>query len=478
MSVRQGMNVGAVRESARVLSQQASEVDSLVSQATRSIAALENAWRGDDFAGFHGRWQSSGAPALGTLADELRRVSRELSQQADAQSRVSAEGGHGDGGTGGSPTSGPSGPSGPSGEQSTEGKKDWIDPSHSKASGNPYDPDNQRTSMPDGSTMITDDRGNTWYEDSAGNLYPPGTAVRLDEHGNPVGVDYGGHSSSGDGPGSQESMTRVYSERDGWERRDGFTHEWSREHDTAYTRWKADPERPWNDESNPRYGLWSAPGGLNDGVERIEDGAASRGVDLDVSGEVKNDLWERKGAEEASVSLAHKQWGSGENQLTVAAGEARAEAEGSVGVGPTGAAAAGSAGLGLYASRAGAQFQTGSWNGMSASGQGTAYVGAEAKVGGEASIGPGGAKVGVNAEAFAGAKAESELSGKVGPAEVTAGGELSVGVGAHADVDAEISMDNVEVSVDVGATLGIGGGVKFDVSFSPKEVLDVLPDLF
>lgn len=459
MSVKQGMDVRAVRASSRELSRHAGDVDSLVSQATRSIGALRSAWKGDDFDGFATTWDTTGKTSLSTIADNLRTVSKELGRQADGQDKVSDDTG------GDSPFAETGGPGKQTGEPSEpwrDPKDQWIDPSHSrKPDGDPFDPDNTRTEMPDGRTKITDDKGNTWYESADGKYV---TAVQ-DKDGTHTETTRE-TLSEGEGPGSKNQTSDRWSERDGWQRRGGEGFDINNTHDNALTRWKANQDRPWNNE-NHRF---------HDEFKRAGD--ISEKVGKHVDGEVKNDLWEKKGSVTESWSAAEKSWGEGPNSARVSAGEFRTEADGSIGLGPTGMTAAGSIGLGAYAARAEGQFQSKEWNGMAVGGQGQAYVGGELKAQGDVSIGPGGAKVGVNAEAFAGAKAEGELTGKVGPAEVTAGGELSVGVGAHMDVDAEVTWEKVDVSFDVGAALGVGAGVKFDISFSPKDALDMLPDLF
>lgn len=459
MSVQQGMDVRAVRASARELTKHAGEVDSLVTQATRSIGRLQGLWRGDDFGTFKSTWDGSTKASLSRIADDLRVVSRELSQQADGQAKVTEEY------EGGSPFAGAeaSGTAEGKKENPKDPKEQWIDPSHSKKpDGDPFDKDNTRTPMTDGRTKITDEHGNTWYESKDGKYV---TAVQ-DQDGKRTEYTRETLKDEGKGPGSKHHTSDRWSEKDGWQRRGGEGFNITNTHDNPLTRWKADDARPWNNEDHRHHDKFERAGKLSETVGKHVDG------------DIKNDLWEQKGSVTEVYSAAQKKWGDGENSLRVSAGEFRVEAEGGVGLGPTGLAATGSIGLGAYAARAEGQFQSKEWNGMSVGGSGQAYAGAEAKASGEASIGPGGAKVGVNAEAFAGAKMEGDVSGKIGPAEVGVGGELSVGVGAHFDVDAEVTWEKVDVSFDVGATLGIGGGLKFDVSFSPKEALDLLPDLF
>ena len=465
MSVRQGMDVGAVRASARELGRHAGDVDSLASQATRSIGALERAWKGDDFAGLKQQWDSSGRTSLSALAEDLRSVSRELTRQADGQEKVSEDGE-------GVVSSGTS--SGPVTMRDPDVDRRWIDPSHSRAPGvNPHDPDHgRRTPLGEGAYTVNDLRGEDWLLDEDGNAYPPGTAFRVDEDGNPLPVYSlgGSHEVGPAGPGQEKSEWRAWRDGHGLQRSIGMESGWSRTNHNPYAEWKTNPDRPWNDTTDPHHGLLNAP-------ESIRDRAGAYNVEIG-KGEIKNDLWEVKGTDVSRLAGLEHQWGEGANSARATLGELRYEQSGSLGLGPTGVTAAGSVAAGVYGVRGQGQFQSKDWNGMSAAGNGQAYAGGEVKAGGEARLGPGGAKIGVEAEAFAGAKVEGELTGKVGPAEVTAGAELSVGVGAHADIDAEVSLEKVDVSVDIGATLGIGGGVKFDISFSPKEALDLLPDLF
>jgi uncharacterized protein YukE len=112
--------------------------------------------------------------------------------------------------------------------------------------------------------------------------------------------------------------------------------------------------------------------------------------------------------------------------------------------------------------------------------QGSANVlaGAEASVNAGATIGPDGIGANAGFDAFAGAQAGVEGSVSAGGVTAGAGAEFSAGIGAHANVDANVTMDEVGVSVDVGAALGIGGGVKFDVSFSPKDAVESVGHLF
>ena len=96
---------------------------------------------------------------LGYIADNLRTVSKELGRQADGQDKVSDDTG------GDSPFAETGSPGKQTGEPSEpwrDPKDQWIDPSHSrKPDGDPFDPDNTRTEMPDGRTKITDDKGGT-----------------------------------------------------------------------------------------------------------------------------------------------------------------------------------------------------------------------------------------------------------------------------------------------------------------------------
>lgn len=106
-----------------------------------------------------------------------------------------------------------------------------------------------------------------------------------------------------------------------------------------------------------------------------------------------------------------------------------------------------------------------------ATARGKAYAGAEANADASGSIGLGGAKGHVGADAFAGVKAEGSVTGTLAGATATAGAEISYGVGAHASADAEFSPTKVRVSVDMGVALGVGAGAKFDVSVNPEEAI-------
>lgn len=107
----------------------------------------------------------------------------------------------------------------------------------------------------------------------------------------------------------------------------------------------------------------------------------------------------------------------------------------------------------------------------------TAYVGAETVAGAAGSIGPGGAKGHLGAEAFAGGSSAVEVDATLAGATAVAGAEISYGIGARANLGAELSTTKVGVALDVGAALGVGFGVTFDVSVNPQEVMEAFATL-
>jgi uncharacterized protein YukE len=468
MSVKQGMAIGAIRESARELSRHAGDMDSLVTQATRSITTLQAAWQGDDFVSFKDSWDRTSKASLSSIADLLRSLSKDLTEEADAQQKTSDDyvggtsTGSGDGTTGGgNPSSG-------GGDFGDDKKKDFepppIDGEHGKdAPANPYAPGTTRTTDPDGTERITDKHGNEW------TVGPDGNPVQVakdgkpldpkDQVSNPNGYS---HEEGKKGPGHYTENSRSWKDPLDWRSAGrGYTHESSTTPDNPYTRWKADPDSAWND---PR-------------AEKVRDVNDRIGQHVDVSGKV-GPLWDGSTGEKVDATAWEDRWGSEENYVEVKAGHAEASADAGYEIGPGGVSGTVGLGAGAYALSANGKFQTGSWGPASASGEGRVFVGGEARAEGTASIGPGGAKLGVGAEAFVGGKAEGEVTGKLGPAEATVGGEISYGVGAHFEADAEFSADKIGVKLDIGATLGIGGGLKVDFSVNPKDLLPDLPDLF
>lgn len=107
----------------------------------------------------------------------------------------------------------------------------------------------------------------------------------------------------------------------------------------------------------------------------------------------------------------------------------------------------------------------------------TAYVGAEAGAGASGSIGSGGAKGQLGAEAFAGGAVAGDVDATIAGATAVAGAEISYGIGARANLGAQLSTTKIGVALDVGAALGVGFGVTFDVSVNPQEVMEAVATL-
>ncbi|MGO1166035.1 MAG: hypothetical protein ACTMHL_05395 [Janibacter sp.] len=185
---------------------------------------------------------------------------------------------------------------------------------------------------------------------------------------------------------------------------------------------------------------------------------------------VEQDLWDQQ----AHAEVWGDSWGDENLGASAEVLSANAETSGQAGVSlEDGAYVQANAEAGAYLAKGEAHWQNQHGTGA----EGEAYIGAEATAEGQASIGPGGARIDAGLDAFAGGKAEGEVSQDIGDyGSVGVGGEVSYGIGAHAEVDGEISADRIGVSVDVGATLGIGAGVNFDVSVSPSEIIGDLGD--
>ncbi|MDF2442386.1 MAG: hypothetical protein JWR01_589 [Subtercola sp.] len=93
-------------------------------------------------------------------------------------------------------------------------------------------------------------------------------------------------------------------------------------------------------------------------------------------------------------------------------------------------------------------------------------------------IGPQGAGVNAGGEVFAGAKVGADSTITVGGISEKVGYEVSTGIGAHANVDADVTWDKVQLGWDAGVTFGIGGGFSQEITFSPKDIVKNVGDLF
>ncbi|RFA17394.1 hypothetical protein B7R22_00540 [Subtercola boreus] len=93
-------------------------------------------------------------------------------------------------------------------------------------------------------------------------------------------------------------------------------------------------------------------------------------------------------------------------------------------------------------------------------------------------IGPQGAGVNAGGEVFAGAKVGADGTITAGGISEKVGYEVSTGIGAHANVDADATWDKVQLGWDAGVTFGIGGGFSQELTFSPKDIVDNVGDVF
>ena len=177
------------------------------------------------------------------------------------------------------------------------------------------------------------------------------------------------------------------------------------------------------------------------------------------------------------ASLASTAGGSDNLQYELAAGAVRASAGASVVADTHGnVIASAGASAAAYIGYAAGSAQAG--NGVAHVGaRATAYVGAEAGAGASGSIGSGGAKVQLGAEAFAGGAVAGDVDATIAGATAVAGAEISYGIGARANLGAQLSTTKIGVALDVGAALGVGFGVTFDVSVNPQEVMEAVATL-
>jgi hypothetical protein len=114
-------------------------------------------------------------------------------------------------------------------------------------------------------------------------------------------------------------------------------------------------------------------------------------------------------------------------------------------------------------------------------GEGRAFVGADAQVNGNLSVGKDGILAQGGASAFAGAKAEGQVSGQVTICGVqiagTGLGEVSAGAGAEATgvFKVDWSTMTVRMGAKVGAALGLGAGVGGTVEISIDKLVRNFP---
>lgn len=107
---------------------------------------------------------------------------------------------------------------------------------------------------------------------------------------------------------------------------------------------------------------------------------------------------------------------------------------------------------------------------------GLAGAAADGNLGG--TIGPHGAGVNAGGEVFAGAKLGGDGTVTVGGISEKVGYEVSTGIGAHANIDADFTWEKVQLGWDAGITVGVGGGASQELTFSPKDVVKNVIDVF
>lgn len=430
MNVQQGMDTARIREIAAQLTTEANRLDDVLDRGNSSAGILQGNWEGDDGQALLVRWRTTAVKQLGEATETLRQVARTMKEQATDQDTTSKEvgGGSGGGGNGDGNGNGTGGGKGNGGGKGQGKDDDSIS----------YVQTFERPGKDSDLVKVNKDKdGNTHY-------YDPVTGKRWQE------AEDGSWKREQDPRFGRSSETKVDQTKDD----DGTetTHESTRGKGPLGTK---EYGESWSKEKS------FDDGSMKDG-KKVLDGVQTEPV-------VEKTMWDKKGdAEVWEGGVGDEKTGA---SAKVLAAEYATEGKAGFDV-KKGAYLDANAEASAYLAKGEAH-----WTGdHGTSAKGEAFVGAEAKASGEANIGPGGAKVGVNAEAFAGGKAEGEVKQDLGPAEVGVGGEVSYGIGGHASADAEVSMDKVGVKFDVSATLGIGGGIKADISVSPKEIISGVGD--
>lgn len=423
MTVQQGMDSARIRQISGQLDHEVTKLGDLLGRGNVSAGVLEDNWSGDDGQKLLVRWRTDALKQVGAASEMLSKASEQLQRQADQQDDVSGQSGGGPGGLPGGP--GPGGPgSGPGGTQDGDPSPGTVKVSTSDRDEN--SPGVRTNKDSEGNTHHYDPvTGKSWVESEDGTWTQERDRLGHVSH---TDVDETDH---GDGRTSTQESSR--GEGGG---RTSYGEKWT--------------------------------------TERTAEGydKSDRSVLDQVQTEplVKQDLWDQS----AHAEVWGDSWGDENLGASAEVLSANAETTGEAGVSlEDGAYVKANAEAGAYLAKGEAHWAN--EHGTSAEAEG--YIGAEVTAEGQGSIGPDGAKIEAGLEAFAGGKAEVGATQEIGDyGSVGAGAEVSYGIGAHADVDAELSADRVGISVDVGATLGIGAGANFDVSVSPKEIIDDLGD--
>jgi len=105
-------------------------------------------------------------------------------------------------------------------------------------------------------------------------------------------------------------------------------------------------------------------------------------------------------------------------------------------------------------------------------------AGARANANGGVDVGLDGVSANAGVEGFAGARAEANGSVELAGVKGGAGADVRAGIGGEANADIAVTTDEVRVTLDVGLAVGVGAGVEIDVSFSPKELVEDVKDLW
>lgn len=423
MSVQQGMDSARIRQISGQLDSEVTKIGDVLSRGNASADVLEGNWGGDDGQKLLVRWRSDALKQLTSASEMLRSASKELQRQAEQQDDASGEAGGGSGGGAGGPGGGSGG-----GPRGGGGGDDGSHPGDTTWTSEDRDKDSL------GVRTRTDEDGNTrHYDPVTGKEWVEG------EDGTWETEHDGSHTTRTDITETEHEGGRT------------STHESSRGEGGGRRSYGEKWETEWTDEG------YEKPG--NTVLDEVQTEPL-----------VEEELWN----EQAGAEVWGDEWGDENLGASAEVLSVNAETSGQAGVSiEDGAYVQANAEAGAYLAKGEAHWQ----NDYGTSAEGEAYIGAEATAEGQASIGPGGAKIDAGLEAFAGGKAEVSGSQEIGDyGSVGAGAEVSYGIGAHANVDGEISADRVGFSVDVGATLGIGAGVNFDVSVSPTEIIGDVTD--
>ncbi len=187
------------------------------------------------------------------------------------------------------------------------------------------------------------------------------------------------------------------------------------------------------------------------GTERDRNDALR--PDLVVTLESWSKQWQAA-AYQRSVGIQGEDYDVNGNLQLLAAGAGASAAIGALGAGVVGARADLNARAVL--AEANGKSRVGNER-ASASAEGRAYVGADARAGADVQFGADRARVAADAGAFVGGKADANLHGDLAGVGGNVGGEAWAGIGAEADLDAGYTDGKLRFQFGAGAALGVGG---------------------